>query len=201
MEFITLNGKRYMGLGEFNHMRRNLIRDIYDRYARGDDGQYHLSPEDMGAAGAYHHIMVEVLGDELHEANVTAKNAEELRANHDRIYDAIKAEYIDGRYLIVGNDDNGKVYFRKMCPYVPKDDAPEEEPEYDDTPVFTSMLRLAKTWTDHYQAEGFKAYLADRTGMDNLKVVPAWVEYMSPSDKKKLLDAIFRDDKEEDDAE
>lgn len=200
MEFITLNGKRYMSLGEFNHMRRNLIRDIYDRYEKGEDGQYHLSPEDMGAAGAYHHIMVEVLENELREANVTAKNADELRANHDRIYDALKYEYLDGRYMIVGKDGENRIYFRKMCPYAPKDEE-DGEGEYDDTPVFTNMLRLAKTWTDHYQADGFKAYLATRTGMDNLSVVPAWVEYMSPSDKKKLLDAIFRDDKEEDDTE
>ena len=31
MEKITLNGKRYIALGDFDHLRHNLSKDIYDK--------------------------------------------------------------------------------------------------------------------------------------------------------------------------
>ena len=45
MEKITLNGKLYIGLGDFDNLRRNLIRDIYDRYERDENGE--LLPDDV----------------------------------------------------------------------------------------------------------------------------------------------------------
>lgn len=192
MEKITLNGKRYIALGEFDHLRTNLVRDIYDRYERDENGQIHLSDADSGRVDAYTHIMTEIMSDELKAAH--EENPEDLRAANQKVRDDIRAEFLDGRYMIVGGDDEGEVYFRKMCPYVPKDD----EDSGDDTPVFTSIKRLGKTWTDHYRATNYCKFLITETGIENLRVVPCWQVYMTDEQRKRLLEAIFRDTGDED---
>ena len=205
MKKITLNGKRYIALGELDHLCHNLVRDIWDKYEKDENGQIHPTPEDVGAVAAYGHIRVEILHDELEQARLNANSPETLRAEYDKVYKKMRDEYIEDRYLIVGKDGEEKIYFRKMCPYAPKPEheegtepTDEETEEYEDTPVFTSMRRLADSWTDHYQATNFCEYLKRRTKMDNLKVVPAWTQYMTGDEAKKLLDAIFRDDDEDD---
>lgn len=198
MEKITLNGKRYIALGEFNHLRHNLVRDIYDRYERDENGQIHLSPEDVGMVTAYTHIMIEIMKDELEAAHLVADSPETLKANHDKVYEDVRNEYIEGRYLIVGKDGDGEIYFRKMCPYVPKDDGDDDG---ESTPVFTNMKRLAASWTDHYQATNFCSYLKNCTKMDELRVVPAWQVYMTAEQAKRLFDSIFHHDGQDGDGE
>ena len=57
MEKITLNRRRYIGLAEFNHLRKNLIKDVYDRYERDENGKIPLSERDAGYIDALSHIM------------------------------------------------------------------------------------------------------------------------------------------------
>ena len=199
MEKITLNGKRYIALGEFDNLRHNLVRDIYDRYEKDENGQFHLSDIDMGQVSAYAHIMTEIMREELDEAHMNAEGPDGLRAANQKVRDKVRAEFLDGRYMIVGRDDDGEIYFRKMCPYVPKEG---EEDDGDSTPVFTGMKRLAATWTDHYQATNFCKFLTSETKIESLKVMPCWQVYMTEDEKRRLLEAIFRDaDDEEEETE
>lgn len=199
MEKITLNGKRYIALGEFEHLRHNLVRDIYDRYERDENGQFHLSPEDVGMVTAYTHIMVEIMQDELRAAHLDADSPESLKANHDKVYQEVKDEYLDGRYLIVGHDGEDEIYFRKMCDCAPKPEGEEDDGE--STPVFTGMKRLAASWTDHYAATRFCSYLKKRTNIGDLEVLPAWRVYMTKEQMERLFNSIFRDEEQDGDGE
>ena len=194
MDMITVNGKRYIALGDFDHMRRNLIKDIYDKYEKDENNQIHLTPEDMGWTGAYHHIMVEIMRDTTHAICETAKDAEDLRRRYDEMYDSIRQEYLDGKFCIVCSDPEtgATMYFRKLCEHV------EEGKE---TPVFTTMRRLAMDFSDHYKATNMLAYLKNETEIEDLRIMPMYIAYMSNEEAKKLLDAIFRDDERDGEGE
>ena len=187
MDMITINGKHYIGLGDFDHLRRNLVLDIYERYEKDENGQIHLSPEDLGRIDAYSHIMVEIMSDETRVIQRSAENAEDMRSQYDAMYRNIREEWMDGKFCIVCHDpDTGEVmYFRKLCEHVE---------EGKDTPVFTSMRRKAMDFNDHYQATNMLAYLKNETKIEDLRVMPLYIVYMSESETKKLLDAILRDD-------
>ena len=58
------DGKQYIALGEFDHLRRNLVRDIYDQYEKDENGQIHLSEIDMGRIDAYTHIMSAIMEED-----------------------------------------------------------------------------------------------------------------------------------------
>ena len=188
MRIHNFDGKQYIALGDLNHLRRNLIADIRDKYTRGEDGQIHMTPEDVGQIGAYSHIMVTILEDELRTASVTATDPESLRRNHDEIYDRLRQEWMDGKFIIVGKDakTGEALYFRKMCG------------QDGDTPTFTPKKRQAMEFDDHYQATNvlhcLKEQFGDESGLDELCVMPMYLAYMTEEEAKLLLDAIFRDD-------
>ena len=182
MDIITLNGKRYMALGEFNHIRRNLAKDIYARYEKDENGQYHLSDVDIGRIIAYTHIMSVILEDEIRDA----ESPDEIRA----IREGLENEFLMHNYIIIANDkETGKtVFFRKFCQYAE---------DGKDTPVFTSIPRLAKTWSDYYCATVVAEGMQRRTGDNSIKAAPAWVHLMPPGEaEKRLLNAIFGDKEE-----
>lgn len=191
MDKIVLNGKRFIALGDFNELRRNLVKDIYDRYERGEDGQIHLSDLDMGRIDAYSHIMVEIMAEEMHEINTTATTPEELRAGYDKLHKDIRREWMRDKWLILSTDvevegeKSQTVYFRKFCDHF------EEGKE---TPVFTNMRRLAKAFGDHYEAECVLERLKRETSDENLRLMSVDVAYMSKAQAKGLLDAIFGED-------
>lgn len=178
MEKITLNGKLYIGLGDFDNLRRNLIRDIYDRYERDENGKMNLSERDAGEVAAYAHIMTKVMEDELR----ACETPDEVRALHERL----RKEWMRDKYVIVGNDNGENVFYRKMCPV-------GENGE--DNPVFCSQIRLAHTWSDHFVATTTAEYITDNFGVET-KVEPLYLFAMTNEDAKKLLHAIF-DDKDE----
>lgn len=188
MKKTTINGKWYIKLGDLDHLRRNLIRDIRDKYQPGEDGQIHMSPEDVGQIGAYSHIMVAILEEELHEAHLTATDPESLRRNHDEIYNRLRQEWMDGKFVIVAKDsETGEaLYFRKMC-------GPDGN-----TPTFTPKKRQTIEYDDYYQATNVLHYLKERlgdeSGLTDLCVMPMYLAYMTEKEAKALLDAIFRDD-------
>lgn len=188
MKIHVFDGKQYIALGDLNHLRKNLIADIREKYQPGEGGQIHMTPEDVGQIGAYSHIMVEILKDELHMASVTATDPESLRKNHDEIYNRLRQEWMDGKFVIVAKDaETGEtLYYRKMC-------GPDG-----DTPVFTSQKRLAMAYDDHYQASNILHHLneqlGEESGLADLCVMPMYLAYMSEDEARKLLDAIFRDD-------
>lgn len=173
MKKTMLNGKRYIALGDFDALRHNLVRDIYDKYERDENGQYHLSDLDAGQIHAYSHIMTAIMDEEIH----AAESPDEIRAMHD----VIRREYLRDKYVIVGRDDEGDVYFRKMC-------CCGEDGE--EVPAFTGVKRLAKTFDDHYIATLWAKGLSDRTGHE-LKVKPLDIVMMSAEEAQRLLDAIF----------
>ena len=179
MNKITLNGKHYIALGDFDALRRNLVNDIYERYEKDEDGKIHLSDVDIGRVDAYTHIMTEIMLDEIH----AAESPDEIRKMHADL----RHEWLDGKYVIVGEDDGTKVYYRKRC-------ACGENGE--EQPVFTSVKRYAKAFDDHFIATNHAISLSEETGTE-LEVVPLSFVMMSDAEAKKLLDAIFRDDDEE----
>ena len=179
MEKITLNGKLYIGLGDFDNLRRNLIRDIYDRYERDENGKMNLSERDAGEVAAYAHIMTKVMEDELR----ACETPNEVRALHERL----RKEWMHDKYVIVGNDNGQNVFFRKMCGAM-NDDG-------DKQPVFCSKIRLANTYDDHFAATTMAWYLSQNWDLE-VKVEPLYLFAMTNEDAKKLLHAIF-DDKDE----
>lgn len=184
MKKHVFDGKQYIALGDFNHLRRGLIREIRERYEKGSE----ISDFDQGQIMAYSHIMVVLLEEELHNAHLTATNADELRRYHDEVYDRLKQEWMDGKFVITAKDTQTQreIYFRKMC-------GPDGE-----TPAFTTDKRLAMEYDDHYLAtlalSGLEHQLEGETSIENLRVTPLYLVYMTNEQAKKLLDAIFHDD-------
>lgn len=187
MKKHIFDGKQYIALGDFNHLRRGLIREIREKYEKGSK----ISDFDQGQIMAYSHIMVVLLEEEPHNAHLTSTNADELRKKHDEIYDKLKQEWMDGKFVICAKDTQTQqnIFFRKMC-------GPDG-----DTPAFTTDKQLAMVFEDHYVASNYLAYLSNRLNdegcIDNLRVVPLYMVYMTNEQAKKLLDAIFRDDEDE----
>lgn len=182
MEKIELNGVRYIALGEFNHLRRNMVRDIYDRYRKAGDGKIHMSEYDQGYTAALHHIMTEIMYDEIHDA----ESPEEIKAMHR----GVDSEFARHNFMIVAKDaDSGEeVFFRKYCEHIH---------DGEETPVFTNKVRLARTWSDHYYAATVAESLRRETGDESIRVVPAWTRLMPAGAEKRLLEAIFGKDKDD----
>ena len=183
MKKTTINGKWYIALGEFDHLRRNLVRDIYDQYEKDENGKIHLSDVDVGRIDAYTHIMTAIMEEEV----AAADRPEDIKKRHERL----RHEWMEDKYLIVGKDTEtgGNLYFRKMC-------GPDG-----DTPTFTTMKRKALEYDNHYHATNFLTYLKNRldgeSGVADLKVMPLYLAYMTEAEAKKLLSAIFRDDEDD----
>lgn len=180
MRKITIDGKSYIGLGDFDHLRRNLVRDIYDRYEKDENGQIHLDDVDRGCIDAYTHIMDAIMEEEIHAAD----SPEDIKKRHEHL----RWEWMDGKFLICAKDtETGEdIYFRKMCG------------EDGDTPTFTTMKRKAREYDNHYHAMNYCEFLKERldkeSGITGLSVKPLYLVYMTEAEAKKLLDAIFRDD-------
>lgn len=181
MEKITIDGIRYVRLGDLMRTRKNFVRDIYDRYEKDENGQYHLSDADMGAVGALAHLMTNVIQEELHEAGTD-------REKRDKVYAGIEAEAFKRRWCVVAKDRDGQeAYFRFWC-----DQAEEGEGE---TPVFTNMARLGAMWSDHYKAEGVAERIRRETALKDVRVLPAG--YLSGEAERRLIQAIFGKGEEE----
>ena len=178
MDKITVNGKLYIGLGDFDHLRHNLCKDIYESYERGEDGKIHLSDTDMAKIDAYNRIMTEIMYEEIH----AAESPDDIRKLHERL----RKEWRRDKFVIVGNDDGENVFFRKMC-------ARGENGE--DMPTFTGKIRLAKAWGDHYDATVYALYLEQTYNLE-VKVEPLYLFDMTNEEAKKLLDALFKKDDE-----
>jgi len=179
MEKITLNGKRYIALGDFDHLRHNLCKDIYDSYRPAGDGKIHLSETDRGRIDAYNRIMREVMYEEIH----SAESPDDIREMHD----GLRKEWMRDKYVIVGNDNGKNVFFRKMCAM--GEDGAER-------PAFCSKIRLAKTFSDHYDATIYAQYLMQNWDIETM-VEPLYLFAMTNADAKKLLDALCKKDEPE----
>lgn len=193
MTIHTFDGKQYIALGDLNHLRRNLIQDIRDKYERGEDGQIHMEPEDVGQIGAYSHLMVEILKDQLDVAREEATDAESLRKNYDRVYDRIKREYEEDKYAIVATD---KTQGKKKIVYYARTDEDESGKQ---TPVFTDERRKAEVFDDHFIAQCRLDWLKEHTkgmgsAIDELHIEGLWLVYMNSDAQARLLRAIFGED-------
>lgn len=178
MEKITLNGIRYIGLGEFDRLRRGMVQDIYAKYEKGEDGHIHLSPEDMARVDALTHLMVEIMHEELSDCGPD-------REKRDRVYAELRSEALKRKWCIVTKDgpDDKPAYFRMWC-----DQAKEDE----ETPVFSTLKRDAKLFSDHFAAQMTYDHIkAQCPEMEHIDIMPA--SYLSGDAEKRLLDAIFGD--------
>lgn len=183
MDKLTINGQRYISLAEFNHMRRNLVKDIYDGAEKDSDGKLYLSEYDRGRVDVLSSIMSVIMHEELRYA----ESPEEIRAMHKKL----DSEYAFHRYIIVGADPEtgAEIYFRMYC---------DKAVEGEETPVFTSIRRLSKAWTDHYSATVVCEALRRATGDETLNVVPAWTRLLPPGEAEhRLLRAIFGEEEAE----
>ena len=192
MKIHTFDGKQYIALGDFDWLRHNLIRDIRDKYEQGQTP----SAEDIGAIGAYSHIMVKVLEDLLHAAHEEATDAESLREGYARIYDRMRWEWASDKWMICATDktqdSESTIYFVR----IDEDDTGKE------TPIFTDIKRKADFFDDYHVALCVTERLKKLTsGMDkavsNIRIEPAYVHFTNCA--KHLLDAIFGDSNEESD--
>ena len=181
---ISIDGKRYIGLGDFDHLRHNLVRDIYDDTPKDENGVYQLSEFDRGQIEAYTHIMTSIMSEEVEDA----ESPDEIRDMRKRI----EREYLRGKYCIVTKDKetDETLYFKTHCKHV-SDDGEE-------VPVFTSLKRLAKDYDDYYIATCVKKRIEEETdGELELDIKPLGIVYMTNEEAKHLLKAIFDDDEEE----
>lgn len=187
MRIHTFDGKQYIALGDFDWLRHNLIRDIRDKYEKGQSP----SAEDIGAIGAYSHIMVEILKDQLHAANEEATDAKTLREGHDKIYRRIRWEWAEDKWLICATDktlgEEQTVYFARM----------DEGPNDTETPVFADQKRHAYFFEDHYSAECRASWLRNHMedmekAVDNVRVEAAYLHFTGMVER--LLNAIFGDE-------
>ena len=191
MTIHTFDGKQYVALGDLNHLRRNLIQDIRDKYERGEDGQIHMTPEDVGQIGAYSHLMVEVLKDQLHAAHEAATSAASLKRLHDEVYDRIKREWEEDKYAIVATDKTqGEIVYYART---------DEDDNGKQTPVFTDERRKAEVFDDHYIAQCRLDWLKEHTkgmdgAIDGLHIEGLWLVYMNSDAQARLLRAIFGED-------
>ena len=191
MTIHTFDGKQYVALGDLNHLRRNLIQDIRDKYERGEDGQIHMEPEDVGQIGAYSHLMVELLKDQLDVAREEATDSESLRKNYDRVYDRIKREFEEDKYAIVATDKTqGEIVYYART---------DEDESGKQTPVFTDNRRKAEVFEDHYVAQCRLDWLKEHTkgmgsAIDELHIEGLWLVYMNSDAQARLLRAIFGED-------
>lgn len=190
MRIHVFDGKQYIALGDLNHLRRNLIQDIRDKYERGEDEQIHMTPEDVGQIGAYSHLMVEVLKDQLHAAHEAATSAASLKRLHDEVYDRIKREWEEDKYAIVATDktqgEPKTIYFARM----------DEGDDGESTPVFTDERRKAEAFDDYFIAQCRLDWLKEHTkdmgaAIENLHIEGMWLVWMDGNAQKRLLDAIF----------
>ena len=190
MTIHTFDGKQYIALGDLNHLRRNLIQDIRDKYERGEDGQIHMEPEDVGQIGAYSHLMVEVLKDQLHAAHEAATSAASLKRLLDEVYDRIKREWEEDKYAIVATDktqgEPKTIYFARM----------DEGDDGESTPVFTDERRKAEAFDDYFIAQCRLDWLKEHrkdmgAAIENLHIEGMWLVWMDGNAQKRLLDAIF----------
>ena len=179
MEKITLNGKRYISLGDFDHLRHNLCKDIYEGYERGEDGKIHLSETDMAKIDAYHRMMQEVMSEEI----AAAESPDDIRKMHE----SIRKEWMHDKFIIVANDNGENVYYRKMCRV-------GENGELE--PVFTSKVRLAQTWSDHFSATLVLQTIQNDYDIEAM-VDPLYLHVITTAEARKLLKAIFKDDEPE----
>lgn len=193
MRIHVFDGKQYIALGDLNHLRRNLIQDIRDKYERGEDGQIHMTPEDVGQIGAYSHLMVEVLKDQFHAAHEAATSAASLKRLHDEVYDRIKREWEEDKYAIVATDktqgEPKPIYFARM----------DEGDDGESMPVFTDERRKAEAFDDYFIAQCRLDWLKEHTkdmgaAVDNLHIEGMWLVWMPDNAQKRLLDAIFGED-------
>lgn len=191
MTIHTFDGKQYIALGDLNHLRRNLIQDIRDKYERGEDGQIHMEPEDVGQIGAYSHLMVEILKDQLAVAREEATDSESLRKNYDRVYDRIKREFEEDKYAIVATDKTqGEIVYYART---------DEDKDGKQTPVFTNERRKAEVFEDHFIAQCRLDWLKEHTkgmsgAIDELHIEGLWLVYMNSDAQARLLRAIFGED-------
>lgn len=187
MEKITLNGKRYIALGDLERLRHNHIRDIIDKYEKDENGTIHMTEFDRGAFNALAHLMVCILEEEYHE------NAPD-KAKCDKMIDDLRKEQFTQRWCIAGRDPDTheQLYFRKWCPYVPKD---ENDDDGEDTPVMSTLKRDGKLYGDYYKAVVDLEILKRKFGNMNLRIWPG--TYLSGDAERRLLEAIFGKDEEE----
>lgn len=179
MKKTTINGKMYIALGDFDALRRNCVKDIYDNYERDEEGKLPLTEFDRGRVEAYTHIMTEIMYEEVH----AAESPDEIRALHNRL----RKEWMFDKFVIVGNDDGENMFYRKEC-------CVGENGE--EKPVFTSKARLAMAFDDYYVALCTLEYLKKNVDVE-MKIDPLYLHVMTNDEAKKLLEAIFRNDEPE----
>ena len=190
MRIHNFDGIQYIALGDFDWLRSNLIKDIRDKYEKGQTP----SAEDIGEIGAYSHIMVEVLKDQLHEAHLEATDAESLREGRDRIYRRIRAEWARDKYVICATD---KTQGKEMNVFYVRTDETEDGKE---TPVFTDIKRKACFFEDHHTATCVLKHIQKHTeGMEqaisDIHIDPAYLHFTDLAER--LLNAIFRNDEDD----
>ena len=179
MKKYTFEGKRYVKLGDLDNLCHNLCKEIYDSYKNGEDGKIHLSDIDIARTDAIHRVMHEVMIEEIK----CAESPDDIRQMHDKL----RHEWMDDKFIIVANDDGENVFYRKECPC-------GDDGEY--VPVFTSKVRQACTFDDHYAAYCTAVYL-EQTFDYEVKVEPLYLFAMTGEEAKKMLQAIFRDEGED----
>lgn len=178
MKKITIDGKRYIGLAEFDHLRYNLIRDIWESYEKDENGHRHPNDFDRGRIAGMFEIIHEVMIEDVR----ACESPDEIREMHKNL----QREYLRGKFVIVTKDEETgeRLYYRMQCEHV------EEGKE---TPVFTNMKRLAKAFDDYYDALGWVTYLEANAGGE-YTIVEACIELASPEDKERLIKMLMGDE-------
>lgn len=176
MEKITINGKRYIGLGDLEHLRHCLVRDIWE-----NNDKEELSDYDRGEIAAYSHIMTKIMEDELEECE-SPDDVKQLR-------ESIRKEWMEGKFVIdaIDAETNERVFFRNFCG------------EDCETPAFSTKLRFAREFGNQFHAEWILGLIKKRTseesGLKWLTVHPMRFFFEKPGEReKRLLNAIFGED-------
>lgn len=208
MRIVKVDNKHYINLGDLDHLIRQLMWEINDKYDRDSegcfwqkDGTFGLTHDDSITKAAYTHVMTKVLSNMIH----ACESPEEVRELHNKI----ESEFYWDKYVITlkNKDDYGKdsvLFFRKFCLDAMKARLREEgkieeeisrmvnEGDCGD-PVFSEHSRDALYYEDHDSADSATTYIKHNYGMD-VQIDPAW--YYDRIAKQRLLDWISEEGKE-----
>lgn len=186
MDKLTVNGKRYIGLGDLDEVCRRLRQELIQRTTDDEGNRRELTDEEKAFKYGINQVMMRVMEDELEDC----ETEDEAR----KVWQSLRDEWMLDRWCLTCRDDTGeRLFFRKYCYHVtPEGEAVEDGDELDEgTPVFTNRLWLMMTFTDYHKAASTCKVLAKRTGIEDLEVDPVFFYFAEGSAKERLLKAIF----------
>lgn len=208
MKIIECDNRKYIRLGDLDHLIRVLRRSIFDKYDRNDKGEFvqedgtkGITHDDGVVIGTLSLVMGKVMENLVH----ACETPEEIRELHKRI----ETEFYCDKYVVTTTrkDEDGSkelIFFERYCTEriekkLRADGKTEEEIEdalLEDCgdPVFCNRPIDANYFEDHEFADSTATFLRKRFKI-KANVEPAW--YFDPNAKERLEKWLSENEEED----